>query len=80
MHDFFLLIMVKKFLKLTIQKEKKEYFGFKYSKTAVKNAATPIIAPIVLISFEIFRVFSNVLFHTHKRNITTRVYNRKKEY
>jgi len=37
---FFLLIMVKNILKLTIQKEKTKYFGFKYSKKAVKNAAT----------------------------------------
>ena len=41
--------MVKNFLKLTIQKEKEKYFGFKYSKTAVKNAATLIFAATLII-------------------------------
>ena len=42
--------MVKNILKLTIQKEKNEYFGFKYSKTAVKNAATLIFAATLIIA------------------------------
>jgi len=39
--------MVENILKLTIQKEKTKYFGFKYSKIAVKNGATPIFAAII---------------------------------
>jgi hypothetical protein len=39
--------MVKNVLKLTIQTEKIPFFGIKYSKIAVKNAATLIIAATV---------------------------------
>jgi len=42
--------MGKNILKLTIKKEKNEYFGFKYSKTAVKNAATLIFAATLIIA------------------------------
>jgi len=37
-------------MKLTIQKESNEYIGFKYSKTAVENAATLIFAATIIIA------------------------------
>jgi len=52
---FFLSIMVKNILKLTIQKDKNEYFGFKYSKTAVKNAVTLIFAATLIIAPIVYR-------------------------